>query len=291
MRINVKTNFKSKIAFWIEIIIGTFFMSVAYKCIYDSVSMVTGGFSGIGVIVRHLTMGIVEDGIPMWVTNIVLNVPLFIVSYFVVGKKFVWQTLIGTASMTFFLGILPSVYVEEADYFISAVMGGVLYGVGVGLVLRRGTSTGGTDMLAVVISKFMKGYSVVKIMQVLDWLIVIMGFLIFGVRVSVYALIAIFIGTMISDRVIVGAQDAKAVWIISDKYQEIASRLMSEVDRGVTAFDATGMYYNTRKNVILCVVFKKQIPKVKEIALEVDENVFLVIGDVREVCGEGFVQN
>lgn len=282
---------KAKLRFWIELILGTFLMSFAYKCIYDSAAMVTGGFSGIGVIVRHLTFGVVDGGIPMWITNILLNVPLFIAAFFIVGRRFLIYTAAGTIIMTFFLGVLPSSVTDEADLLLAAITGGLAYGVGVGLVLRQGASTGGTDMLAVVLKKFIKGYSIVRIMQVIDALIVIAGVLVFGIRTSLYAMIAIYIGTHVSDRVMEGAESAKAVWIISDKYKEISEKILNELKRGVTSFDGKGMYLEQERNVMLCVVSKKQIPELKRIALETDEKVFFVIGDVREVCGEGFVQN
>ncbi len=265
-------------------------MAVAYKSIYDSVQMVTGGFSGIGVIVRHLTMGIMDNGVPMWVTNVVLNIPLFIASYIIKGRKFVADTVVGTALLTVFLAVLPTEAIEEADYLLAALTGGVLYGVGIGLVLNSGATTGGTDMLAVLLTKVLRGYSVVRIMQIVDGLIILAGMVVFGVRVSLYALIAIYIGTVVSDRIIEGAKSAKAVWIISDNYREIAGAVARELERGSTMFNGLGMYKNVARNVLLCVVSKKQIPKLKEIVRREDYKVFIIIGDVREVCGEGFVK-
>lgn len=289
--LGMEIDMKAKLRSWIELTIGTFLMSVAYKCIFDSASMVTGGFSGIGVIVRHLTFGLVDGGIPIWITNIVLNIPLFVAAFFIVGRKFLIYTAAGTAVMTFFLGVLPSSVTNEADLLLAAITGGLAYGIGVGLVLRQGASTGGTDMLAVVVHRFIKNYSVVRIMQILDAIIILSGMLVFGIRTSLYAMIAIYIGTHLSDRVMEGAESAKAVWIISDKYEEISQKLLNELGRGVTSFEGKGMYFGQKRNVMLCVVSKKQIPELKKIALETDEKVFFVIGDVREVCGEGFVQN
>ncbi|MBQ4283408.1 MAG: YitT family protein [Lachnospira sp.] len=274
----------------LQLVIGTFFMAIAYKSIYDSVQMVTGGFSGIGVIVRHLTMGIVEGGIPMWVTNVVLNVPLFIASYIIKGRKFVADTVVGTALLTVFLAVLPSKMPETTDYLIAAVTGGVLYGLGIGLVLSAGATTGGTDMLAVLLTKVLKGYSIVRIMQIIDGLIIVAGMVVFGIRISLYAMIAIYIGTIVSDRIVEGAKSAKAVWIISDNYREIAQGVMKELVRGATLFKGNGMYSDERRNVLLCVVSKKQIPRLKEIAQSADNKVFIIIGDVREVWGEGFVK-
>lgn len=276
---------------WLERIVGTFLMAVAYKSIYDSAQMVTGGFSGIGVIVRYLTEGIFPGGIPMWVTNIVLNTPLYITAYILIGKKFILQTLSGTVLLTVFLAILPSAPMADADYLLAAAAGGVSCGAGIGLVLKSGATTGGTDMLAVVICRYVRRYSVIRVMQLLDGAIIIAGILVFGIHVSLYAMIAIYITTLVSDRIVEGAKSAKAVWIISDAYREIAKTVMERMGRGVTTFEASGMYSNQKKNVLLCVVSKKQIPQMKQIALDIDCRAFLIVGDVREVCGEGFVQN
>lgn len=274
----------------LQLVIGTFLMAVAYKSIYDSVQMVTGGFSGIGVIVRHLTANLIEGGLPMWITNVVLNVPLFIASLLIRGRRFVADTLAGTILLTVFLAILPSGRIEEADYLLAAVSGGVLYGIGIGLVLNAGATTGGTDMLAVLLTKAVPEMSVVRILQIIDGVIIVAGIVVFGIRISLYAMIAIYIGTIVSDRMIEGAKSAKAVWIISENYKRIATDVMEELERGATLFKACGMYKNIDRNVLLCVVSKKQIPKLKEIAGRADNKVFIIIGDVREVCGEGFVK-
>lgn len=276
---------------WMERIVGIFLMAVAYKSIYDSAQMVTGGFSGIGVIVRYLTEGILPGGIPMWMTNLSLDIPLFIAAYVIMGRKFVVHTIFGAGLLTFFLAILPSAPVDDADYLLAAVAGGVLCGAGIGLVLRSGTATGGTDLLAVVIGRYVRRYSVIRIMQLLDGIVILAGVIVFGIRVSLYAMIAIYITTLVSDRIVEGAKSAKAVWVISDAYKDIAAQVMEEMGRGVTTFEAGGMYSNRKRNVLLCVVSKKQIPQMKQIALDIDCRAFLIVGDVREVCGEGFVQN
>lgn len=274
----------------LQLIGGTFLMAVAYKSIYDSAQMVTGGFSGIGVIVRYLTMEYVSDGVPMWLTNTVLNIPLFAASYFIRGKKFIFDTIVGTVLLTFFLGILPSSSLSETDYLLAAVAGGVIHGTGIGMVLNAGATTGGTDMLAVLLSKYVKQYSVVRIMQLLDGAVIAAGVLVFGIRVSMYAIIAIYISTLVSDSIIEGVKSGKAAWIISDHYAAIAEAVMKEMERGITLLDGSGMYSGNRKNVMLCVVSKKQVPRLKKIVAETDDKAFLIIGDVREVCGEGFVQ-
>lgn len=277
---------------YIELIVGVCLMSIAYKSIYEQAGMVTGGFSGIGVIVKELTSGLFEDGIPLWVTNIMLNIPLFTVAYILIGKNFVKRTLLGAVLLTVFLAIIPDIkYIEETDYLITAVFGGVLCGVGIGLVLLSGSATGGTDMLAVIIHKYIKRYSVVEIMQFIDGAIVLAGVAVFGLRVSLYAVIAVYITTIVSDNVIEGPKQARAAFVITDNYEIIADCIKVKMDRGVTLFEGKGMYSYQTKKMLMCVVSKKEISQLKQICSENDDKSFILISDVREVMGEGFVQN
>lgn len=274
----------------LQLVCGTFLMAVAYKSIFDSAGMVTGGFSGISVIVRYLTMGYMEGGFPLWITNTILNIPVFIAAYFIKGKHFVYNTLVGTVLLTIFLAVLPSTVLTDADYILVAVAGGISLGAGMGLVLNAGAATGGTDMLGVLLAKRLKQYSVVRIIQILDGIIIVAGMLVFGLRVSFYAVIAIYISALVSDWILEGSKSGKAAWIISDHYNEIGKCILQKMDRGATILKGSGVYSGREKNVILCILSKKQIPALKEIVLETDEKAFFIIGDVREVCGEGFVQ-
>ncbi len=283
---------KNGVKQYIELVVGVCLMSIAYKSIYEQAGMVTGGFSGIGVIAKELTSGLFEDGIPLWVTNIILNVPLFIGAYITIGKDFVKRTFLGAVFLTVFLAIIPDIkYIEETDYLITAVFGGVLCGVGVGLVLMSGSATGGTDMLAVIVHKYIKKYSVVKIMQIFDGIIVLAGVAVFGLRVSLYAVIAIYITTIVSDNVLEGPKQARATFIITDNYEKIAECIKTEMDRGVTLFEGKGMYSHQSKKMLMCVVSKKEISTLKKICSANDDKNFILISDVREVMGEGFVQN
>ena len=133
---------------------GTFLMAAAYKSIYQSVGMVTGGFSGIGVIVNRVTGGVWAGGMPLWITNVTLNVPLFIAAFYIEGKEFIKNTVTGAVLLTLYLAVLPAVPVDAADYLLAAVYGGAACGAGIGLVLKSGFTTGGTDMLGVLLHRY-----------------------------------------------------------------------------------------------------------------------------------------
>ena len=270
---------------WMRMAVGTLLMGIAYKSIYDGAQMVTGGFSGIGIIVRSLA------GVPLWATNLVLNVPVFVVSYFVKGKEFVMNTLAATLLLTVFLAVLPAITLEGGnDYLLTAVFGGTIAGLGSGLVITAFATTGGTDMIAAVLQRLIHFYSIAQIMQVLDGMIVAAGAVLFGIHRSLYAVIAIIVTSYVSDKVVDGTRFAKAVYIISSNYQQIAQKVMSELERGVTILEARGMYSGDKKPVILCIVSKKQVALIKKIVKDTDENAFVLISDVREAMGEGFVK-
>ena len=239
---------------------GTFLMAAAYKSIYQSVGMVTGGFSGIGVIVNRVTGGVWAGGVPLWITNVTLNVPLFIAAFYIEGKEFIKNTVTGAVLLTLYLAVLPAVPVDAADYLLAAVYGGAACGAGIGLVLKSGFTTGGTDMLGVLLHRFFRQYALASIIQVLDMAVIIAGVLVFGMSVSLYAIIAVYVTALVTDTVLEGTKQARAVWIISDKNEQIAPVVMEKMHRGITRFPASGVYTQQEKSVLLCVVSIKQIP-------------------------------
>ena len=232
---------------------GTFLMAAAYKSIYQSVGMVTGGFSGIGVIVNRVTGGVWAGGVPLWITNVTLNVPLFIAAFYIEGKEFIKNTVTGAVLLTLYLAVLPAVPVDAADYLLAAVYGGAACGAGIGLVLKSGFTTGGTDMLGVLLHRFFRQYALASIIQVLDMAVIIAGVLVFGMSVSLYAIIAVYVTALVTDTVLEGTKQARAVWIISDKNEQIAPVVMEKMHRGITRFPASGVYTQQEKRVLLCV--------------------------------------
>ena len=275
---------------YVLILVGTAVMALAIQCIYDRVGLVTGGFTGLTIVIRSLTKSVVEGGIPLWFTNIVLNIPVFLYSYIKFGRKFVGRTLFATLMLSVWLYIIPGVDLSGDDYLLAALFGGAFTGVGMGLVLRAGATTGGTDMVAALIQSRMRHYSVVQIMQVMDAAIVIAGLYVFGLRSTLYAVVSIFVMTKVSDAFLEGFKNSKAALIITSHHEEVAQRLMDELDRGVTGMDAKGMYTQDYKCVLYCVVSRKEIVQLKEIVNDVDPDAFVIVSDVREVLGEGFME-
>ena len=276
---------------YLFIFMGTGIMALAIQCIFEPIGLVTGGFSGIAIIIRKMTAGIVEGVVPLWLTNLALNVPVFIAALIIKGRKFLGRTVIGTVLLSFWLYVIPQVDLTQGDYMLSAVFGGVITGIGIGFVLLAKATTGGTDMVSALIQKYVRHYSVVQILQVIDGMVVLAGLYVFGLKPALYAIVAIFITSKVSDALMEGMKYSKAAFIITDCYKEIADAIMTQLDRGLTGLDATGMYSGDKKTVLYCVVAKKEIVELKDIVAKIDPKAFVIVTDAREVFGEGFLEN
>ena len=192
--------------------------------------------------------------------------------------------------MSAWLYILPPLDLTQGDYILAAVFGGVICGIGMGLILLAKATTGGTDMVATIIQHYVRHYSIVQILQILDAMVVLCGLYVFGLRAALYAIVAIFITTKVSDTLMEGFKFSKAAFIITDRYELVAKRILQELDRGVTGLLAKGMYSGADKCVLYCVVSQKEIVQVKEIVAETDPEAFVIVSDAREVLGEGFLE-
>lgn len=287
---SVGRNRRHIIEAYVRIILGTGIMGLAIKCIYDPISLVTGGFTGVCIVIKELTTGIIDGGIPLWLTNIVLNIPIFLIGWWLKGKKYVGRTAIATGLLSAWLYVIPEIDMVNGDYILASIFGGVITGIGLGMILGANATTGGTDMVSALIRIKLKHYSIAQILQVLDGIIVLIGFYVFGLQPTLYAIVAIFIVSKVTDTMLEGMKFSKAAYIITDKYEEVANTIMTELDRGVTGLKARGMYSGDDKCMLYCVVSKKEIVSLKELVTNIDRNAFVIVGDVREVLGEGFIE-
>lgn len=269
---------------YIEITIGAFLIAFAVKNIYTPVNMVTGGVTGLAVVFKNIF------NVPLWLTNTAVNAVLFVAAYKLLGTLYLSKTLYATLMVSFALYIVPDIAMFNGDMILSSVFGGICTGLGVGLTIRNGSSTGGTDMLAQLLHLKIKGHSVVEIMQVIDAIIVIVGIGVFGIRPAMYALITVFVVTKVSDNIIEGVNFSKQIFVISDKAEEIADKILTTIDRGVTSIDVKGMYSGQNKKMLFCVIRKKEIVAFKEIVSNIDKDAFVILSDSREVFGEGFIE-
>lgn len=272
------------------IILGTFILAIGINLVYEPTGLVTGGVSGLAIVIKHLTKNMFNGGIPIWLTNAVLNIPLFIAAIIVKGKKFVGKTLFATVCLTIALYIVPSFDIIYNDLLLAAVFGGVISGVGIGLVFITLATTGGTDLLGMIIHTFVRHYTVPQLLMVIDGSIVIVGAATFGLNKALYAVIAVYITAKVTDSMLEGLKFAKLAYVISDHYDQIAHEIMHSLERGATGIHATGMYSNQDKKMLFCVVSKKEIVELNDIVSRIDPKAFVIVSDVREVLGEGFIE-
>ena len=275
---------KSPFRDYILILIGASIMGFAIKNIYDPIGLVTGGASGVAIILKK------QFGVPLWLTNTAINIPLFVAAAKLKGWSFIKRTLLATVTLSVSLYVIPEMPFLMDDLFLTALFGGLITGAGAGIVFACQATTGGTDMLAAIIRRWMPHYTLAQILQVLDAAIVLIGAGIFGVTYALYALIAIYAVSKVSDGIIEGMKYSKVAYIISDKSAEIAAAILKELERGVTALDARGMYSGNRKDVLFCVVSRKEIAQLKELVVGHDAQAFVIVSDAREVLGEGFIE-
>lgn len=273
------------------ITIGTALIAFSVASIYDPSGFVTGGFSGLAIIVKQLTAELVPGGVPLALTNLILNIPVFLIAIRLKGWNYIVKTLFGTVMLSFWLGVLPVIPIAEGDFLLTALYGGIVMGAGIGLVFLSQATTGGTDLIAAIIQHFWRHYSIADIMQVIDAVIVLAGAYLFGIQMVLYAVISIYLVSKISDGIIEGLKFSKAAFIITSKPDEVSQILMDDLSRGVTGLSAKGMYSGQKKNMLFCVVSRKEIVRLKELTLSLDPDAFVIVTDVREVLGEGFIES
>ena len=282
---------QKKLAEYLLIVAGTAVIAVSLQFFLDPDGMVPGGFTGIAIIVKELTKGIVPDGVPLWVTNLVLNVPMVPIVLKINGWDFEKRTVVGSLLLSFWLAVIPYVQLmEEPDLFLTSVFGGVSMGIGVGLVFLGKGTTGGTDMCGAILHHFFPYISLPKLMQLLDVVITSVGIMVFGIRIALYSIIVVYLTAKISDRIMEGSTSAKMLYIISDQSALIAEKIIEKLGRGVTGLQGRGMYTNQDKTILICVISPREIARIKDVVLEADSRAFVIVNDSREVLGEGFVE-
>lgn len=276
------------------ILVGAMVLALTLNWFLAPAGLVTGGISGLGIIIEAVSKKAMGFVIPISLTTIVLNIPLFIMAIKQKGFVFVKKSLYAVASISILIELtsyIPNIFNIGNDLMLTTIVSGVGYGVGIGLVLRSGATTGGTDMLATILrTKFAK-FPIAKLVMMIDGVIVVVGLFIFGANKAIYAMIAIYITSRVLANVLEGMHYAKAAFIISNKSEEIAREIMEKIPRGSTGLKARGMYSRDEKEMLFTVVSQKEITTLRELISKVDPKAFVAIADVREVLGQGFIED
>jgi len=280
------TDFKDLSQKILLIVLGSFILSVAINLFIIPNKLLSGGISGIGLMIQYIFK------FPMGVTILILNIPLLILSILKINKRFTAFTILGTISLSAFLIItlpLNSVLapVEESYRLLYCIYGGVISGIGAGIVFSNEGSTGGMDIIAMYAKK-KYGIEIGIMTFTINFLIVAIGSVLFDFKVGLYTLIAMYITSYVMEKVINGVNRRKMLLIVSEKEKEVSDAILNNFNRGVTILSGEGAYTSHRKNVMYCVVSLGQLPQIKRVIKEIDQEAFISIIDIAEVQGNGF---
>jgi len=283
------TNIVTQLKMIIPIIVGTAIYAFGLLYFIIPNQLMEGGITGITILLNYAFQ------IPPSLSTLILNIPLFILGWMVLGKKQMVYSGVGILSLTFFLWFfeiliqrgLISPFVTQYDYILASLYAGVTLGAGLGIVFRFGGTTGGSDIVARICNRKF-GWSMGQVILALD--IIIIGASLFFIPKEkiLYTFVAVYIASRVIDFIQEGAYAAKAFTIISDLAPEIADMITKEMDRGVTLIPAIGAYSKQAKYMVYCVVSRQEIRRLSLIVKSIDPKAFVIINDVRDVHGEGF---
>ena len=267
------------------ILLGSFIFSLGLVHFNIQNHLGEGGFTGITLLIYFLW------GVNPALSNIILNIPMFIIGYKILGKNTFVYTLIGTLSVSVFLYFIQLSPIEtlfQSDMILAALFGGVFLGVGLGIIFKYGGTTGGVDIIAKIVQKNF-GWSIGKTMLIFDTVVITSSILTYLNHIEgMYTLILVFVTTRVLDFIQEGAYSTRGAVIISNKSQAITKALSNELERGITVFKRTGAYTNTEHSVIYIVISKSELRQFKSIINTIDPHAFVTITTNQEVLGEGF---
>ncbi len=258
------------------VLLGTTISALAFSRLIVPNNMLSGGVAGLTLIINNLT------GWPAGTMLLLINIPILILGYKQIGGRFILLTILAVASFSLQLDLLPAQAAVD-DLLLAAVFGGALNGIGLGLVLRAGGSTGGTDIIGVVLNR-RYAFSVGEVLLYFNALIVMASALLFNLEAALYTLIAMFVTSKVVDT-LQNSSRRKTAMIISDRSEEIAQRIQTELHRGVTFLQGEGAYQHGPRKVVMCVLTRFELAALKDIVLQEDPQAFMTVSETTEVVG------
>ena len=293
-QINWKETFKT----YLLIVLGTFIMSVGFVVFISPLKLAPGGVYGIALILHHVF------NFPIGLSGICLDLPLLLIGTLWLGPKFGVKTLVGVITLPAFISMWEKIYgyapliasasdpmvADPSATFILALFGGVLIGLGLGLIFKTRATSGGTDIIAMIIGKYVKHIPLGTLLIIVDSTIVLAALAVFkDWTIPLYSWLVIYVTGLVMDKVIAGFSSNKAVLIISDQYEEIRQHIFDELDRGGTYLNGEGMYNHDEKKVIFTSISPKQLPILIHFVHEIDPKAFISVLDASETLGDGFM--
>ena len=283
---NIYYKFKKNIIDVLFIFLGCMIASLGVNLFLSHAKLLSGGATGVALILEYTA------GIPAGIVILIINIPLLILSYKKLDKSFTIYTTIGMLCLSASLMItksLTNLINMESDLLIFCIYGGVLCGIGYGLVFLRSGSTGGTDIITMLIRKKYSNFNIGSLGFSINLIIVIIGAIIFGIPQALYTLISLFIQSVVLDKMLKGFSSKKLLLILTRKEKEIIEYVIKDLNRGITSLFAEGEYTHDKKKMLYCIVSSHQMIKLKTIVHNIDPGAFITIVDVSEVRGKGFL--
>lgn len=288
-------NYKKITKEYLQILIGSAIMAFGYVLFIAPYKLAPGGVYGIAITIHHLTKGMFDffpDGLPIGTVALSMDIPLAIIGTIMLGPKFGFKTVVGFVSLAVFTDFMSGWWGIEPlianDMLLSSVFGGVLLGLGLGLIFRTRATSGGTDIVAMIINKYTH-LPVGTLLILVDSAVVAVSIFVYNDwKIPFYSLIVIYITGKVIDAVIQGISSDRTVYIISDKYEEIREKIIHDLERGGTYIHGEGMYNNQPKKIIYTIVDRKQLPLLIEFVHEIDPDAFLSVIKANQTLGNGF---
>lgn len=276
-----------KIIEYLGITVGCALMAIGLNFFLEPNTIAPGGVTGLAIVIQKAT------GIPIDITNLAINLPLFIIGILVLGKLFGVKTAYATLTLSGFIRLFLIIFGPGAmltnDLLLSSIYGGVIMGLGLGIVFKYGGTTGGTDLAGAILNHYFPSVSTAKMMMLLDLIIVAAaGIVEKNIETALYSVVALYILVKVTDFIVEGMSYSKVFYIISNNPEEIGKKVMEEIGRGVTSLDGRGLYTGSRRDVLLCVVSRVEVAKLKRIVYDIDKKAFIMVTTIHEVLGEGF---
>lgn len=276
------------------IIVGAFILAAGFVLFIDPHRIAPGGVYGIGIVIHYLTVGMFDwapEGLPIGTIGLVLNIPLTIIGIKILGPKFGVKTVIGFILSSVFIDLLHIILGYEPlvdDMLLSSIFGGVLIGFGLGLIFKTKATSGGSDIIAMIIAKYTK-LPLGQLMIYVDSAIVLLAVIAFqDWKIPLYSWIVIYITGKVIDMTIEGVSYDKTLFIISDKYDEIRDKIINDLERGGTMIKAEGMYQGQEKKIIFTNVSRREVYILRDFIHSIDPYAFITVIDANEILGLGF---
>ena len=278
-----KTKIKRYILEILGTILGSVIMAFGIANFLLPNQLSSGGFSGIATITYYLLK------IPMGTMILILNIPLFILARYKIGTEFFLKSIAGTISLSIFIDLFDKYPAITNDRFLACIYGGIIIGIGTAIILKSGSSTGGTDLITNIIKTYNKNISMSNYLMTIDMVIIALNMLFFReIEIGLYSAIVIYLYGKFVDIIFEGVYYTKLLFIISDQNEKISEKIGKEIKRGVTGLYGKGMYSKKDKLVLICAANRGDIVKIKKVAKAIDEKCFIVVANAREVLGKGF---